>query len=68
VSYTLRHAVTACPRPVPPVLSPLDDTRRLSERRNLAVLLRNVDLMAGHIADQDAALDCYESQAQAVVE
>jgi hypothetical protein len=63
VSYTLRHAVAACPRPAPPALSPLDETRRVSERRNLAVLLRNVDLMAAHIADQDVTLDCYERQA-----
>jgi hypothetical protein len=41
---------------------PLDEARGLQSRDNLAALLRNVDLMAGAVADRDAALDCYESQ------
>jgi hypothetical protein len=64
VSYTLRRTVTACPRPAPPALPALDAGKRIEHPANLARLTLAVDLMASHIADQDAALDCYERQAE----
>jgi hypothetical protein len=56
----VRRTPTACPRPAPPPLEPLDERLRPTHPVNLARLTLNVDLMAGHIADQGAALDCYE--------
>jgi hypothetical protein len=44
---------------------PLNEARGLHNTQNRAALLRNVDLMAGHIKDQDAALGCYEAQTTA---
>ncbi|MDR2745680.1 MAG: hypothetical protein LBB66_10895 [Desulfovibrio sp.] len=63
MSYTLRRTVADCPRPAPPALPALDPQKRLEHPANLARLTLAVDLMASHIADQDAALDCYERQA-----
>ena len=63
-SITVHSAPAVCPRPAPPALALLDEGRRLTHPANLAALTRNVDLLAGHIRDQDAALDCYEAQAR----
>jgi hypothetical protein len=63
-SWTLRGVVTACPRPAPLAPAPLDAAKRLEHPANLARLTYNIDLMAAHIADQDAALDCYERQTE----
>jgi hypothetical protein len=62
--YTVRSTVAACPRPAAPSPAALDAGKRLEHPANLARLTYNIDLMAAHIADQDAALDCYERQTE----
>ena len=64
MSYALHAAVTPCGRPQPLHLAPLDAGKRLEHPVNLAILTLNIDLMAGQLADMDAALQCYETQTE----
>lgn len=63
-SYTLHRAVSPCARPAPLALPLLDSGKHIAHPVNLALLTLGVDHITEQLADMNAALVCFEMQAE----
>lgn len=63
---TVQGQFTRCPTPSSPVLLPLNGTQHIGSKQNVQTLISNVMEMQSAIEARDAALHCYEAQAEDV--
>ena len=61
---TVRARYVECPRPSAPPYPALNPAEHVGGRKNVGAIMEIIDLQAGHIEVQGAALDCYETQAK----